>query len=190
MIRKLPFTWVLWLLVIAATPAMAGENGGDPASSNLGWTFRILNFLVLFVALLYLLLKKAPSFFGERAAGIVKAISESSNVKAEADRRLKEAEEKLTRLDEEIVKLRSKARQDGAADAERIRLTAGEEVRKIDRAARMEIEAAERAARIELQAAAAQMAVQRAEAVLRQKITPEAHVRLVRSFIRNLGSAN
>ena len=54
------------------------------------------------------------------------------------------------------------------------------EAETIERAAQAEIAAAERAARLELKALAARLAVERAEAVLRGELTPEAEAALFR----------
>jgi F0F1-type ATP synthase membrane subunit b/b' len=63
---------------------------------------------------------------------------------------------------------------------------AHEEAAKIRRAAEGEIGAAERAARIELKVLAARLAVERAEADIRSRITPQAEAALFRSFLGNL----
>ena len=91
----------------------------------------------------------------------------------------------------EVNVLRENAQRDAAAEAERIRTAAREEAAKIERALEMEIVAAERTARMELKARAARMAVERAEAELRGKITPETEAALFRAFVSDLGrSAN
>jgi F-type H+-transporting ATPase subunit b len=178
-----------WLAVTA--PVFAAEGGEEsPVESPLGWAFRIINFAILFGGLLYLLVSKAPAFFKGRAAEIVSAITEAKRVKDEADEMLAEAQSKLARLDQEIAELRVAAKEDGAAEAERIRTMAREEEAKVGRAAQAEIDAAERAARMELRALAAQLAVERAEVVVKGRMTPEAQSALVRAFVENLGRAN
>jgi len=180
-----------WSAALAAPGFASSEEGGSssPETSQLGWTFRILNFVILFGGLGYLL-RGAPAFFRERAERIVGAITEARRVKDEADRQLQTAQSKLVRLDQEVAELRADAVQDGVAEAERIRALAREEAAKIQRAALLEIEAAERAARMELKAAAARLAVERAEAIVKGRMTPEAQAALVRAFVENLGRAN
>ena len=56
----------------------------------------------------------------------------------------------------------------------------------IERAAQAEIAATERAARLELKTLAARMAVERAEAVLRQELTPKAEAARFRTFVAEL----
>ena len=179
------------VLSLAALPVLASEGGSEaPENTPLGWTFRIINFLILFGGLLYLLLKKAPAAFRGRAERIVGAISEARRVKEEAQQQLRDAETRLARLDQEVAELRAAAQQDGLAEAERIRALAREEETKIRAAAAMEIEAAERASRMELKALAAQLAVTRAESIVKGRMTPDTQAALIRAFVENLGRAH
>lgn len=178
-------------LGLTALPVFASEGeAASPVTTPLGWFFRWANFAILFGGLLFLLLKKAPAFFRARAEHIVSAITEAKRVKDEADDLLCEAQGKLARLNQEIAELRATAKQDGITEAERIRAMAREEETKIQRAAQAEIEAAERSARMELKAIAAQLAVERAEAVVKGRMTAEVQSALVRAFVENLGRAN
>ncbi len=136
------------------------------------------------------MLQKAPQWFRAQADRIVSTIRESRLIKEEADRLLQESEQRLKRLDEEVAALRGTARQDAAAEMERIRALTQEDEAKIERAAEAEIEAAERAARMELKALAAQLAVEGAEKLLRDQVTPERQAALLRGFVQNLGSVN
>lgn len=181
------------VLLAAALPVHASEEGGGDNlfTAPIGWVFRWIQFVVVFGGLGYLLTKKAPAYFRHRAETIVASITESTRVKEEADRQLREAEEKLRRLDQELVEMRQAAQREAAAEAERIRQATQDEAKKIERAAHAEIEAAERAARMELKALAARLAVERAEALIRKQMTPQTEAALVQSFTQNLaGSAN
>lgn len=183
----------LVVAIAAAAPAFAAEEGGggggDVAFTPVGWLFRGINFAIL-LFLGYRMLRKAPQWFRNSAARIVSAIEESRQVKEEADRVLQDAQRRLAGLDQEIAALRTGARNDAAAETERIRVATQEEEAKIERAADAEIVAAERATRMELKAMAAQLAVQRAEALLQDQVTPERQAALLRGFVQNLGSAN
>jgi len=185
------FTMGLLFCPLAA-PVLASEEGGaDPVFSTTGLVFRVLNFLIVAYGAWYLFAKKLPGAFRARAEGIAASISDAARVKQEAERHLREAEDKTARLGQEVAEMRATAQRDAAAEAERIRAAAREEAAKIERAAAMEIQAAERAARMELKAVAAQLAVERAETVLRGKMTPATEAALFRAFVSDLGrSAN
>lgn len=176
------------LVCLAAAPILASEEGSeDPVSSNAGLVFRLINFLIVAYGAWYLFGRVLPKTFRARAEGIAGAISEAAQAKQDAERRLREATKKLDRLDLEVNVLRENAQRDAAAEAERIRAATREEAAKIERAAEMEILAAERAARMELKALAAQLAVERAETVLRGEMTPATEAALFRAFVSDLG---
>ncbi len=189
MSRGVPVLCIALLACFLHAPAWAAESGEtSPENTPLGWAFRVIHFILVVAGLLYLM-RKAPRFFRARAERIVSAISEARGVKEQAEQQLREAGEKLARLDQEVAALRSAAQQDGAAEAERIRAGAREDAAKIGRAAEAEIAAADRAARIELRAYAARLAVEKAEALIRGRMNPEAQARLVRAFVENLEHA-
>lgn len=191
--RLIPSIFTLALMVcLTVTPALASEEGaGDPVSSPTGLAFRVINFLIVAYGAWYLFAKKLPKAFRARAEVIAASISDAARSKLEAERLLNEAEAKTARLEQEVAEMRVSAQRDAAAEAERIRAAAREEAAKIERAAAMEIQAAERAARMELKAVAAQLAVERAEAVLRGRMTPATEAALFRAFVSDLGrSAN
>lgn len=189
-LRRLGFAALGWItLVPAVLAAEESGGGGDVAFSPIGWAFRFINFFIL-IFLGYWMLRKAPPWFRGRAARIVAAIEDSRLVKQEADRLLRDSERRLAGLDQEVAQLRTAAQQDAAAETARIRATAQEEEAKVQRAADAEIAAAERAARMELKALVAQLAVQRAETLLKEQVTPEKQALLMRGFVQNLGSVN
>lgn len=178
-------TVVLFFLALAL-PALAAEAEGGQEISPMEWVFRWVNFLIIVGALGYLVAKMGRPAFQRRAETISGAIAQSGAVKAEAEQKMRDAEGRLARLDEEIAELRVAAMRDAAAERERIRATAREEAAKIDRAAASEIVATERAALLELKAVAARFAVERAEADIRNRITPQAEEVLFRAFVGNL----
>ena len=182
------FVLVGVLLLVLALPAHASEGGGGDNlfTAPIGWVFRWIQFIVVFGGVGYLLAKKAPAYFRRRAETIVASITESTKLKEEAERELRDAEEKLRRLDQELAEMRKAAQREAAAEAERIRQATQDEAKKIERAAQAEIEAAERAARMELKALAARLAVERAEALIRKQMTPQTEAALLQSFTQNL----
>jgi len=177
---------VVVLHLVFFLPALAAEGEGGQESSPMEWVFRWVNFLIIVGALGYFIAKMGRPAFQRRAETISGAIAQSGAVKAEAEQKMREAEGMLARLDQEVAELRVAAMRDAAAERERIRATAREEAAKVDRAAAAEVVAAERAALLELKAVAARLAVERAEADIRNRITPQAEEVLFRSFLGNL----
>lgn len=177
--------WAALLFFPAVLPASAAESG-DEVNSPLGWTFRWIHFAIVFGLIAYLLAKKAPAFFRARAESIAAGIAEAGRERAEAERRKKEAAEKMAGLEKELAEMRSAASRDGAAEAERIRAGARDEAAKIERAAQAEIAAAGRAAHGELKAVAARLAVARAQAQLEKLLTPASEGGIFRGFVEQL----
>ena len=174
-----------------AGAAVAAEEGGTNSAAGTTEIFKWINFGIVAIALIWVFMKVLPSQFRANAENIGSAITESSAAKAEADRQLKEAEQRLARLEEEVRALRVEAQKEGVAEAERIRAMAKSDVEKIGVAAKGEIEAAERAARIELKALAAKLAVDGAESLVSKQLTPQTQDALISGFVKSLeGSPN
>jgi F-type H+-transporting ATPase subunit b len=182
--RKLNFLAVLIFFV--AIPALAQEGEASPADSPTGWIFRWLNFAIVFGAFAYLAVKYGGPYFRANAEDIAKKIEEGARAREAAEKQKQEIEAKLANLPKEIEQMRADAKRDSEAEAQRLRALALGEAKKIEKAALAEIAAAERAARLELKALAARMAVERAEALLRQELTPTAEQSLFHTFVAEL----
>ena len=185
----LPSLLVCGSSLVFAVAAFATEEGGAKSLGS-GEIFKWINFTIVAVALVWAFRKAAPWFRGN-AANIGSAISNAQAAKAEADRILKDAEQRLARLEEEVRTIRAEAEKDAAAEAERIRALAKSDVEKVGIAAQAEMEAAERAARLELKALAAKLAIEGAESLVARQLTSEAQDELIRGFVKSLdGSPN
>jgi F-type H+-transporting ATPase subunit b len=178
------------LLFFAAAVRAADENsaGASAAPTEL---FKWINFAIVAGALIWVFAKVLPPMFRANAEKISSAITKAQAAKAEADRKLRDAEQRLARLEEEVRGLREQAQKEAAAEAERIRAMAKSDAEKIAISAKAEIEAAERAARIELKALAAKLAVDGAESLLAKQLTPQKQDALIAGFVKSLqGSPN
>jgi len=179
------FVSTLGILLFAALSAHAAEEGGN-ATERANEIFKWINFAIVAGLLAWVFLKLTPPFFRKNADSISSAITKATAAKSEADRRLREAEEKLSRLQQEVAELRATAEREGAAEGERIRAGTKTDAEKVGLAAEAEIEAAQRAARLELKAIAANMAVDQAESILARQLTPQTQERLITAFVENL----
>ena len=176
--------------LLLALPAFAQDEQPSPADSPTGWVFRWLNFAIVLGLLVYAFSKAAP-YFRSHAQEISEKIAEGARAReaAEADRRAAQA--KLAGIDTEVAALRVEAKRSAQAESERLRAQAKAEAEAIERSAQAEIAAAERAAILELKALAAQIAVERAEALLRSEMTPQTEAALFGNFVAQLeGSPN
>jgi F-type H+-transporting ATPase subunit b len=177
-------TLVFALLFAVMTVHAAEEGGGTQERAN--DIFKWINFALVAVGLFWLFGKVLPSKFRANADAISSAITKATAAKADADRHLREAEEKLARLEQEVAELRATAQREGVAEAERIRSAAQNDAQRVELAAKVEIEATERAARLELKAIAANLAVDGAESLLAKQLTPQVQEALVSAFVKGL----
>jgi F-type H+-transporting ATPase subunit b len=175
----------LLVLLFAAMSAHAAEEG-NAATERANEIFKWINFAIVAGVIGWVFLKVTPSFFRKNAEIISSAITKATAAKAEADRELREAEEKLARLGQEVAQLRATAQREAAAEAERLRAITQSDIQRVGLAAKAEIEAAERAARLELKAIAANLAVDGAESLLEKELTPQAQETLVTAFVKSL----
>lgn len=176
---------VAFAMLFAVVGVHAAEGGSD-ASEHVNELFKWINFAVVAAALIWIFGKALPPLFRKRSDEIGAAIKKATAAKVEADGLLREAEQKLAKLEQEIAQLRTVALREAATEAERIRNTTLSDAEKIEAAAAAEIEAAERAARLELKALAANLAVDSAESLLAKQLTPQAQEALVSAFVKGL----
>jgi F-type H+-transporting ATPase subunit b len=180
------FSTALFVLLFAVVSVHAAEQGANAANERVNELFKWINFALVAGGLIWLFAKVLPSTFRAKADTISSAITKATTAKTEAYRHLREAEEKLKRLEQDVAELRATAKREAETEAERIRNAARSDVQKIGVAAKAEVEAAERAARLELKAIAANLAVDGAESLLTKQLTPQAQEALVSAFVKSL----
>lgn len=169
----------------SAAPVLAQESSSPATDSTSGWIFRWINFVVLVAILAYGFSKAAPKF-RKSSAEIKRKIAEGTRAREAAEQQRREVRTKMAGIDAEVATMREEAKRGAEAEAERIRALARSEAETIERAAQAEIAAAERASRLELRATAARLAVERAEAMLRERISASDESALLRTFVADL----
>lgn len=175
----------LALFFLLATPALAQEGEPSPADSPTGQVFRWLNFAIVFALIVYAFRKAGP-FFRKRAEEISRKIAEGARAREAAEKQRREVQKKLAGIEKEVAAMRADARRGAQAEAVRLQELMRTEAETIEHAAQVEIAAAERAARLELKGIAARLAVERAEVLLRQGLTPQADAALFGHFVAEL----
>ena len=170
----------------AALSAHAAEEGGNTPTERANEIFKWINFAIVAGLIAWVFLKLTPPFFRKNAENINSAITKATAAKAEANRQLREAEQKLAGLEQEVAQLRATAQREAAAEAERLRAITQSDIQKVGLASKAEIEAAERAARLELKVIAANLAVDGAQSLLVKELTPKAQESLVAAFVKSL----
>ena len=187
MIRRLPvIATVPFAVLFAVLTVHAAVEGGNAGQEHANEIFKWINFVLVAGGLIWLFGKILPPKFRGNADSISSAITKATAAKAEADRQLREAEEKLAHLEQEVAQLRADAQREAEAEGQRIRNVTQADAQKIGIAATAEVEAAERAARLELKAIAANLAVDGAESLLAKQLTPQGQEALVSAFVKGL----
>ncbi|HZR27546.1 MAG TPA: ATP synthase F0 subunit B [Terriglobales bacterium] len=149
------------------------------------WLCVVLNFLIVAALVGYAMKKMLPATFRQRTAAIQKGMEEARLASEDANRRLREIEDKLSRLDAEIAQLQAAASAQADEEAVKLKAAAEQEQRRIIQNAEQEIGAAANAARRDLKAYSAELAVSLAEK--RIKVDAAADQELVRDFVDQLG---
>jgi F-type H+-transporting ATPase subunit b len=174
--------------------AARGEGHGEEhaAPTFLGvpaWIFKLVN-MILFIGLLgWLLGKPIRSFFGERGAGIQRAAQEARERMEKADRVAGDIQARLTQLEQELEVIRERAEHDGERQKKEILAAAEAEAERILQSARAEVDNRLKNAKSELTEYAGQLASERAEQLLREKITPQDQAKLFRESLNEVEGA-
>ena len=103
--------------------------------------------------------------------------------------KLKEVEERLTRLNTEVAAIQEQSKREAAEERERIARSTETEIAKLGQQAQREIESAGKAAKKELRRYTAEQSVRLAEEMIRREIKPEDDARLISRGTEELGGA-
>jgi len=163
------------------TPETTAPETGDPL---IVWKW--VNFLILAGGLAYLIGKQAPAYFRGRTEEVRRAMDEAAREIKDAEAKAANVELRLSGLKTEIENLRSAARSETAAEAQRIREETERHLKRIQEQSGQEIELLTRASRDELRRYSASLALDLAEQRIRSRITPGSEEGLVDGFLHDL----
>ena len=171
----------LWLLVIFQEPRWWDYPGFEL------WKF--INLAVFAGALVYILTRKVKlgEAFKTRRETIKQELARAQQERDAALAKLKEVEERLARLDSEVVAIQEQSKREAAEERERIAKSTEVEIVKLTEQAEREIESAGKAAKHELRVYAAETSVRLAEEIIRREMKPEDDARLVQRNVQELG---
>lgn len=174
----------LLILVVfcAATLAAAETESASEPSPIWKWA----NFAILAVGLGYLMAKHLPTIFSSRTTEIQKGISESQQMKQDAERRSAEMDARLSALGADIEKFRAQSAAEMQKEGDRIGQETAAQIKKIEQQAAVEIESVGKTARRQLKEYAAELALGLAEERLRGHMDNTTESALVAGFVRDL----
>ncbi len=156
------------------------------ASPLVGYFGKVVNFLVLFGGLGFLLRKPLMSFLERRGQEIDTTIKEAKKEREETEKKYQHALDRLQKLKEELEKIRKDAEEEGQKRKDSILQTAEKEAGRIKDFARQEIEMFYKTKLHELRAQTAELATELAKTNIVAKMTPERQSLLIDSSIDKL----
>ena len=154
-----------------------------------GWILKIANMLLFIGVLVYLAGGPVKRAFAERSAAIRRAADEARERRERADRMAGDIQARLSAIEAEVRAIHERAQAEGERQKRELIAAAEVESQKILANARNEVENRLKHARTELTEFAGQLASERAEQILREKITEQDQQKLFRESLREVGNA-
>jgi F0F1-type ATP synthase membrane subunit b/b' len=178
----------LLLIPLFAMATLLAQEQSAPAGEAPDHTeiWKWANFGILAVGLGYLMGKHLPPLFGSRSKEIRKGISESQQMKQDAERRAAEMDARLSALGADIERFQAQCAAEMQLEGDRIGRDTAAQLRKIEQQAAVEIESVGKTARRQLKEYAGELALGLAEERLRGHMDNAAGSALVDDFVRDL----
>jgi F-type H+-transporting ATPase subunit b len=181
------FILALAFLVFSISVSMAAAAGEGGAK---GWvstdTFRVINFVVLAVALVFILRKPLSHALGSRIKGIKEQLEDLETRKSEAERKLAEYKDKLVQLEKEAEQIIDDYIKQGHEAKARILKEAESSAEKLKAQARRNIEHEFEQAKLKLQAEIFESSLQKAEEIIKNKISSDDQDRIVDEYLKKV----
>ncbi len=176
--------FVLLLLSMGVVNAL-GASGGEGGAK--GWvatdTWRVMNFVVLLVALIFVLRKPISQALSSRIKNIREQLESLEAQKAEAEKQLAQYNEKLSQLENEAEKIVEGYIKQGNEAKAKILKEAEATAEKLQVQARRNIEHEFGKARQELQRQVVEKSLVKAEETLKKAITAQDQDNLVDEYL-------
>ena len=173
---------VLLCLGVGTALAASGEGGGGK-----GWvatdTYRVMNFVVLLVALILILRKPISQALSARIKTIKEQLESLETQKAEAEKKLAQYNDKLSQLESEAEKIVQGYIQQGNEAKAKILKEAEATAEKLQVQAKRNIEHEFSKARQELQREVVEKSLIQAEEMLKKTITDQDQDKLVNEYL-------
>ena len=179
---------VLLALPFLLFMSFASEEGGAHESSGSGMLGKIINFVILFGALVYFLRKPLLAALGGRTEGIRSSLKDARDFRASSEEKLAGARRDVAALGSEIARIKTLAQQEAAAERKRIRAAAEAEAARIRTLAGQDVEAQLKAGIRQLKAFTAELAAALAEEKIKSRMTDDLQSTLIDRSIERLGA--
>ena len=151
-----------------------------------GWLLKLVNMLAFLGLLGYLLKGPIAKAFADRSEQIRREAEEARERREKADRMAADIQERLTHIEAEVQAIHERAVAEGERQKRELIAAAETEAQKILTAARNEVDSRLKYARKELTEYAGQLASERAEQILRERITESDQKKLFAESLREV----
>ena len=176
---------LLFLALSFSTALCASGEGGSK-----GWvstdTFRVMNFAVLAIALVFILRKPLSQALSSRIKGIKEQLDDLEAQKAEAEKKLAEYNQQLAQLEKEAEKIVDDYVRQGNEAKARILKEAEASAEKLQVQARRNIEHEFEQAKLELQKEIFEKSLVKAEGIIKSKFSGEDQNRIVDEYLKKV----
>ena len=180
----------LLLLLVLLPVSLFASAEGEAHSATTDFLGMVVNFVVLFGGLAFVLRKPIAAMLEKRGQGIRREVEHAENDLKEAEAKRKESESRLSRLGQDIEKMRQEAALTAEAAKRGIGTQAEEEKARLKALADQEIQALIRSGIIELRAYVGDKATELSRERARKRLTPEVHLRLIDKSIDRLAGSD
>jgi len=189
-IRLLMICVVMVLILSFSGIAIGSSEEGHGETEAKGWdatdTYRVMNFVVLALALFFLLRKPASQALGARIKGIKGQLEELEERKKDAEKELAEYNEKLSLLDQEAGKIVQSYIKQGNEAKARILKEAKSAAQKLEEQAKRNIEHEFKRTKLELQEDVFEKSLLKAEEIIKNKITAEDQKKQIDEYLEKV----
>jgi len=178
---------LILILLLVLVPVALHAAGAEHEKGSSG-ILKFINMVLFFGALFWVLRKPIGNALRARSEALRQEAQEARERRLKADQMAKDIETRLVQIESDVRSIRDRAVAEGERQKREL-IAAGEaEAAKILQAARAEVENRLKLAKQELTEYAGQLATERAEAILREKITDEDRSKLFQESLREVGS--
>lgn len=174
----------LTMLFVSCAGIAFGAGGGEGGPTWVATdTFRVINFVVLAGALIYLLKKPITQALNGRIEGVREQLETLEAKKKEAEKQLETYNQKLSQMDQEAKKILANYIQQGEETKARLIEQAKMAAEKLEVQAQRNIEHHFQLAKLKLQSELIEKALVKAEAIIKDGISDKDQERLVEEYL-------
>lgn len=168
--------------------AHGGGAGHAPAKYWIfpAWLLKLLNVLLFLGALVFFIRKPIAGAMANRSESIRRAAEEAKERRVKADQMAADIQARLSAIEAEVKAIQERAVAEGERQKRELIAAAEVEAQKILQTARNEVDNRLKHARHELTEYAGELAAQRAEQILREKINEDDQKRLFQESLKQV----